>query len=218
MNIGEKQAPTSIRRDVIEGLRYVLGHPVLRNISLMMLLVNFVSTTTVAQLVLFTKQRLQASDAQVSLFYSAASIGIVVFSLAAGLLRKRWSFSIVALCALMLYGLMIVVLSLMRWYWIALPIWSLIAGVAMLFNINTASLRQAIVPNHMLGRVISIAAVMAASAQPLGGLIGGFAIQQTRNVALIYGVTGALVFLIAVAFSFTALGHAERYLPQKKAA
>src|SRR6266700_5407263 len=29
-NTGEKREPTSIRRDVIDGLRYVLGHPVLR--------------------------------------------------------------------------------------------------------------------------------------------------------------------------------------------
>src|SRR5207253_1612194 len=39
-----------ILRDVQEGLRYVLGHPVLRNISLMMALINLVGSTTWAQL------------------------------------------------------------------------------------------------------------------------------------------------------------------------
>ena len=40
--------------------------------------------------------------------------------------------------------------------------------------------------------------------------------EQTQNVALVYGGIGIAIFLAALAFSFTALGHAERYLPEKK--
>lgn len=215
-NTVNERSKTSLGRDVIEGLRYVLKHPVLRNISIMMALVNFVSITAFAQLVLFTKERLAANDTQVSLLYSAGSIGIVMLSLAAGPLRKRWSFSKVALSALMLEGLLTVVFSLTRWYWLALFIWMIVSGLGILFNINTGSLRQAIVPNNMLGRVISIASVLAWSAIPLGSLLGGFAIEQTRNVALVYSIIGVFTFLIPFSFSFTALGHAERYLPGDK--
>ncbi len=217
-NTGEKRTSTSLRSDVIEGLRYVLRHPVLRNISLMMALENFVYITVGAELVLFAKQRLAASDAQVSLLYSAASIGIVIFSLSAGLLRKRWSFSKVALSALMLGGLLSIALAFMRWYWIAVILWALISGLGMLFNINTSSLRQAIVPNEMLGRVMSIASVLAWSAIPVGSLLGGLAIQETHNIVLVYAVIGLLNFLIPLGFSFTALGHAERYIPQEEIA
>ncbi len=217
-NSGEKRAPTSIRADVVEGLRYVLGHPVLRNISMMMALVNFVGSTTYAQLILFAKVQLQATDVQASLLYSAGSLGVVILSLAAGQLRKRWSFSTVALGALMLEGALTAVFALMHWYWVAIALWTLIGGLGILFNINTGSLRQAIVPNHMLGRVISIASVLAWSAIPLGSLLGGFAISWTQNVALVYAVIGVLTFLIPFAFSFTALGHAERYIPAEKAA
>jgi len=216
-NTGEKRAPTSIRSDVVEGLRYVLGHPVLRNISIMMAMVNFVGTTAYAQLIYFAKVRLQASDFQASLLYSAGSLGVVILALAAGPLRKRLSFSTVALGALMLEGILTVVFSLMRMYWVAAVLWTLIGGLGILFNINTSSLRQAIVPNHMLGRVISIASVLAWSAIPLGSLLGGFAISSTQNVALVYGVIGVLIFLIPLAFSFTALGHADRYVPKEKA-
>src|SRR5712692_1368002 len=215
-NSGEKRAPTSIRTDVVEGLRYVLSHPVLRNISIMMALVNFVGSTTYAQLILFAKVRLQASDVQASLLYSAGSLGVVILSLAAGQLRKRWSFSTVALGALMLEGALTAVFALMHWYWVAIALWTLIGGLGILFNINTGSLRQAIVPNHMLGRVISIASVLAWSAIPLGSLLGGFAITWTHNVALIFSITGALTFLIPFCFSFTALGHADRYIPKKE--
>jgi MFS family permease len=214
-NKGEKRAPTSIRSDVAEGLRYVFSNPVLRNISIMMALVNFVGTTTYAQLILFAKVRLQASDFQASLMYSAGSLGVVLLALAAGPLRKRWSFSTVALGALMLEGVLTVIFSLMRMYWVAVVLWTLIGGVGILFNINTSSLRQTIVPNHLLGRVMSIASVLAWSAIPLGSLLGGFAITWTQNVALVYGVIGVLTFLIPFAFSFTALGHADRYIPKQ---
>ena len=80
---------------------------------------------------------------------------------------------------------------------------------------NTGSLRQAIVPSHMLGRVISVAMVIAWSANPLGALLGGWVIERTGSVATVYAVIGVLTFLIPLAFSFTPLGGAERYLPTK---
>ena len=202
----------AIFRDVADGLRYVLGHPVLRNISAMMAIINLVGSSVYAQLVLFAKDRLDATDTQVGLLYSAGSIGVVALSLLAGPLRKRWPFSKVALSALVLDGLMTVALSFTRWYWLALPLWALNSGLGILFNINTGSLRQQIVPNEMLGRVISIAGVLAWSAIPVGTILGGLAIERTGNVALIFGIIGALVMVVALAFSLGPIGHAERYL------
>lgn len=205
---------TSVRQDVVAGLRYVLGHPVLRNISLMMALVNFVGSTVTTQLVLFAQRRLEANDTEVGWLYSAGSVGIVLLSLLAGMLRRHWSFSRVALSALMLEGVGIVLFSFLTSFWAAVIVWALISGLGVLFNINTGSLRQSIVPNEMLGRVMSIAGVLAWSAIPLGTLIGGWVIETTGDVVLVYRVIGGLVFIIPLVFSMTALGRAEQYLPQ----
>jgi MFS family permease len=211
----EERPRQSIRKDIAEGLRYVMHHPVLRNISAMMSLVNFVSVTTYTQLVLFSKVRLGATDARVAFMFSAGSLGVVVLGLAAGRLRKRLKFGVAALGALMLTGVLIVALAVNRMYWLALVLWAVTSGLGIFFNINTGSLRQAIVPNHLLGRIISIAGVLAWSAIPLGSLLGGFAIKWTgNNVALVYGVIGVLEFAIALSFFvFSPLGHAEDYLP-----
>jgi MFS family permease len=211
----EEGERTTIRQDVLEGLRYVLRHPVLRNISAMMSMVNFFTATVFAQLVFFSKVRLHATDPEVGWLFAAGSGGVVVLSLAAGRLRKRWPFSRVALGSLMVYGISMMALAFTRLYWLALPLWALCSGVGILFNINTGSLRQAIVPSHLLGRVISIAGVLAWSAIPLGALLGGFVVHWTGDVALVYGVIGVSVFAIAFTFlAFSPLGHAERYLPQ----
>ncbi len=201
-------------RDVGEGLRYVLGQPVLRNLIAMLALVNCVGFTIYAQLVLFAKERLGATDTQVGLLYAAGGVGMIALALAAGPLRKRLPFSKVALGTLMLGGAAIVALAWTSWYWGALLLWALIWGLVVLVQINSNSLWQSIVPDRLLGRVQSVISVLTWSAIPLGTFAGGVAIQQTQRVSLVYGIIGGAIFVIAVAFSFTALGHAERYLPQ----
>jgi MFS family permease len=205
---GARRGGTSLREDVAEGLRFVLGHPVLRNISVMMALVNFVHATVSSQLVAFATRRFAASDAQVGILYSAASAGVVATSLVAGSLRRRWKFATVALGALMLQGLCTVALACAPSFELAVAFWALASGLGTLFNINTGSLRQAIVPEALFGRVITIAGVIAWSAIPLGALAGGYAIERTGNIAVVYTVCGTMVSLIACGFWFTALREA----------
>jgi len=204
---------TSIRHDIAEGLRYVLSHPVLRNISLMMAMINLVSTAVFAELVLFAKQELGAADNQIGFIFAAGGVGVFLCSLAAGPLRRRWSFGNVALGALMLSGILTVALAYTRSLWLGIVFWGLSAGLGTLFNINTGSLRQAIVPNHMLGRVMSIAMVLAWSANPIGAIAGGVVIERTGDVRLVYAAIGVAIFVIAFLFRIASpLGRAERYL------
>jgi MFS family permease len=210
---GEQRKSTKILADIGEGLRYVWSHPVLRNISLMMMLFNLVNSTFYAQSVYYAKVRLHTSNFELGLFFAAGSVGAILFSLMAGKLRRRLSFSKVVIGCLALSGVCTVIFASIPWLWLALLILLLREGLLSLLNINTFSLRQAIVPDHMLGRVLSVAGVLAFSAMPLGSIAGGILIERTHNVALVFGGMGVLLFLIPLAFSLTALGHADRYLP-----
>jgi predicted MFS family arabinose efflux permease len=116
----------------------------------------------------------------------------------------------------MLQGILTVLLASTRWYWAGVLLWAMMWGLVVLFDINSNSLWQTIVPNRLLGRVQSVVNVLSWSAIPLGTFIGGVAIERTQDVALVYRAIGIIIFLAALAFSFTALGHAERYLPQEK--
>jgi MFS family permease len=214
----ESKEATTILHDVREGLRYVLSHPVLRNISAMMALINFVNAGVFAELVLFATERLDASRFEIGVLFAAGSAGVVVTGLLAGRLRRRFSFTALALTSLMLMGACLVVFAGMTWYWAALPLWAAASGLGILFNINTGSLRQAIVPNQLLSRVMSIASVLAWSAIPAGALVGGWVVNTTDNVAAVYGVIGILIICIAAFFRFfTALGDAQRYVDERKA-
>ena len=209
---GRRADARDLRADIVEGLRYVLRHPVLRNISIMMALVNFIGSSMWAQIILFAKVQYAATDAEIGLLFSAGGIGVVVLSLAAGPLRRRWSFGVVALGSLMLGGLATVATTVVPWYGVGVVLWAMRNGLGTLFNINTGSLRQAIVPEHLLGRIRSVAAVLAWSANPLGAIAGAYAVERTGNVVLVYAVIGVATFLIPLYFYlFSPLGHAERY-------
>jgi MFS family permease len=206
----------SLFDEVSEGLSFIMGHPVLRATCFLMALVSGVGFTVYSQLVLYAKERLEASDTQVGLLYAAGSIGMVILALAAGPLRRHLSFSKAVLSAPMLGGILIVLLASTRWYWTALVLWASIWGLVVFFDINTNTLIQTVVPEHLLGRVRSAVSVLSWSAIPLGTLVGGVAIERTQNVALVYGAIGAIVTVSALVFTFTAVGHAGRHLPPGK--
>lgn len=205
---------TSIRQSIIEGLHYVLNQPVLRWTTILLLFCNFILPTANTQLVLFAKQWLGASDTKVSFLYAGSSLGTVLFSLLAGRLSKHWSSSTILLGAIALEGLLTAVSALTHSYWLALCFWILRGGADVLFLINSYSLVQSMVPNHLLGRVITFIRVLTWSTASLGALIGGFAIEQTHNIGLIYISIGILIALLGFACTATPLAHAKQYLPE----
>jgi Transmembrane secretion effector len=203
--------------DVRAGLKYVWSHPVLRSISLMMALINFVSATENSQLVLFAKRVLGATDSEVAVLFGAGAAGVVIVSMAAAPIRRRLTFAVTALGALVVSGLAVTAMALIGSYPAALVLWAMSAGFGLLLNINTGALRQAIVPSHLYGRIISVAGVLAWSAIPLGALAGAAAIQLSGSVADVYAVTGGLTALIALSFAFSSVRHGDRYLAEAAA-
>lgn len=201
-----------VLREAAEGLAFVFRHPVLRNLSLMIMLVNLFTSTTWGQIVLLAKERLAASDAEVGVLFAAGSAGVVVLGLAAGRLRRRLSFSRAVLWALIANGAVLVGLALTRSYPVGLALWAASSGLGVFVMINTMSLRQLITPPELLGRVVAVAGVMAFSAIPVGTAVGGWAIEAT-SVQLVFAVIGLVSMAIAALFGLlTAVGRADRYL------
>ena len=178
----------------------------------MMALINFVASTENSQLVLFAKRVLGASDSEVALLFAAGAAGVVIVSVAAAAIRRRLSFAVTALGALVIAGLTVTAMALIGSYPAALILWAASSGFGLLLNINTAALRQAIVPDEMYGRVVSISQVLAWSAIPLGALAGAAAIQLSGSVAGVYAVTGALTALIALSFARSPVARGDQYL------
>lgn len=108
-----------------------------------------------------------------------------------------------ALGALAVLGALIAGFALNASYPVALVLWGLAGGTAIVFNVAASSLRQQIVPDDMLGRVMTTASVLAWSAIPAGALAGGAFVDRTGDVMLAYLVIGAIMFAIPICFAFS---------------
>jgi MFS family permease len=102
--------------------------------------------------------QLGATDSETAFIYAAGAVGMTTFGLLAGRIRSRYGFTKVAKWALIIESVLFVVLGFMTNPWLAMVVFACMQGLSILFNVQTASLRQLITPNHMLGRVMTIAA------------------------------------------------------------
>ena len=55
------------------------------------------------------------------------------------------------------------------------------AGLGSMWNVITVSLRQAIIPDHLLGRVNSVYRFLAWGMMPIGSLVGGLVVALART-------------------------------------
>jgi MFS family permease len=194
------RSKTSLLRDILEGLRYVLTQSVVRTLALFSLLANLAVAVLYPQIVFYAKQVLFASDAQVSQFFTAAGIGAVIFMLSAAFLQKRLSYGVILLGSILLSGVCVLALIATRLYWVELVCFGLLFGLIGLYDVAFDSILQAIAPNQLLGRVLTFTSVLAIFSVPISSILGGLVIDQVKNVLLVFGVLG--VFLVGLALVF----------------
>lgn len=208
--VTSERPKVGIRQDIAVGLHYIGTHPILRLIVILSALLNLVVSSRTAQIVLFAKEQLTANDTEVGLLFSATSVGIVICSLIAGTLRRYISFGQALLGSCILNGILTIALALTTSYWVALPLWALSMGMLIIYNINLAAFRQSIVASHLLGRVGSVLNVLSGIAIPTGALLGGLIIARTGSVAFLFGLSGILMMIVGLLFSFTAVGQSDK--------
>lgn len=196
----QEHSSRKILADVREGLRYVLRTPTVRNISLLAGATQFVTATVSATLVLFATANLHASKTEFSFYNSAQGLGVIALSLVAARAGRRWGRGRAILASLVLRGAALIAFALTPWYWLSLVLWAIASGAEMVFGINADTMRQTIVPNHMLGRVASVARLVAFSSIPIGSLVGGW-VLGILPISHVYLGIGVLVALIPVVFT-----------------
>jgi len=206
---GESPAPLRgrMRREIAEGLRFVFGHPALRTIGAATATSNLFSSIGGAAFMLFAINELQMSPALIGLAFSLGSVGGLVASLVAGPLSRRFGVGRVIVVTVALGGPFEFAVGLGSAGADALNL-ALIAaaGFAMggsgtIYNINQVSLRQAITPEAMSGRMNATMRWFVWGTMPIGSLIGGV-IGETLGVraAILIGGAGATLAFIPLLF------------------
>ena len=192
-----------LRSDIAIGLRFLARSVALRSVCVCVAITNFAGAAATAVFVVYAVGHgsvLGLSPGGFGLLMAASAIGSLLGSLvirpATDVLGHRILFGINALTQAM----QILVPVLTRNV-VAIGAAYALSGLGVaLWNVGTVTMRQRIVPERLLGRVISTHRLIAWGSLALGALAGGLVAQVAGLVTLFWGATamtlaGALALL-----------------------
>lgn len=159
-----------------EGLRYVLGHPLLRPIVVCTAVLNLASGLEMAVLLLFAVRSLGLRPGVIGVVLTVGSVGYLVGAFVGGRLTRRVGvgLTIIAAGAAIGLGYTMVPLATRSTAVYLLIAYSLLGSFGgVLYNVNVRSLAQSITPERLLGRTIATARFVVWGTIPLGAFLGG---------------------------------------------
>ena len=181
--------PASIASEIGDGMTYLWRHPFLRTMAFVVGPMNLASTAVFAILVLYvvTPGPLGLDGVGFGLLMTAIAAGTVAGTLLAGRIERaigRANLFVACIGSLLVIDLVWIVIPQPIVIGVVLALASSIGGA---FNVVFGSIRQRIVPNHLLGRVMASFRVISWGALPIGALLGGILGQAFGLTAVFIG-------------------------------
>jgi MFS family permease len=187
----------SLRAEIAEGLRWLLAHRLLRALAGMVAVINLVAVACDAILVLFAQELLGLGSVGFGLLLTGSAVGGLLGSLVAPWLSRRLGAAAILLGGFVLEGAATIGLGLTSEPPVAGALLGVNGLVIIVFNVVMGSLRQALTPDHLLGRVISAFRLFSYGAVPLGALLGGV-VARTFGLRAPFLLAGVVVPLAAL--------------------
>mgnify|MGYP001179302839 CR=1 FL=1 len=208
-------AAAGFRRQLVAGLRHVLGDPLLRPIALSGALVNLSVHLAMTMLPVLFLRELKLSAAVLGLFVATGGIGIFLGAATARRLA-RWLGDGPALCwsgvVTAPLGAALAILDRGPILWLGAAGWLLATWRIGVHNVIQVSLRQWVTPDAMLGRMNATFRFLLTGALAVGaGLAGLIGDVAGPRLALWAGAAGlALSWLPLLLSPVRRLRHADR--------
>jgi MFS family permease len=164
---------SSIAADVRAGLAYLVRHPILRLLAVLLGALAFCQGLCMSILVLYGLQVLRLGPAGYGLFLTVTAVGDIAGSLMGARLHARYGTALVLMAAGLIGALTYLMLGLTSSVPVAgfaVAVEALSVGVGLVASL---ALRQTIIPAGMLGRVGNTFRTVALTLMPAGALIGG---------------------------------------------
>lgn len=189
-------APTTIRRDVADGVRWLWRHDLLRGLTLVSSATSALAALSSGVLVLLALDTLGISEAGFGLLLTASAVGAVAGGLVAAPLAGRIGRTTTLVAGAGLAGGCLVGIGLTRDPYVAGALAAAQAAGVMFWNVLTMSLRQALIPEGLFGRVQGAYRTLVWGAIPLGTLAGGLLASLT-SVPTVFVIGGTGEVLVA---------------------
>lgn len=201
------ERPARMRRRIAEGLRFVVGDPVLRAVGLASALFHFFFAAMMTVYLLFLPRTLELSGTAVGLVLAAMGPGALVGSVLAARLPRRFGYGVVLVSSAVLAEGVMLCVPVMRGS-TTLTIACLMAinflfgACSQLVDVTVTTVRQSITPLPIQGRVVATLNFVGMGLTPLGSLLGGFlAGHWELRTSMLLTVVGMLLSPLSLAFS-----------------
>ena len=196
-DLGDAGRRTTLRAEIAEGLRWLAGHRVLRATAGMVAVVNLLASGGGAVMVLFAQEKLGLNAVGFGLLLSGSAVGGVLGSVVAARLARVVGTAGIVIWTMVLSALAYLVFGLSTGPWLAGAMFGLVGFFTVVFNVVLGSLRQALSPDRLLGRVISAFRLFSYGAVPLGSLLGGL-VARTFGLRAPFVVAGVVIPVTAL--------------------
>jgi MFS family permease len=184
------------------GVRFLLSHPVLKSVTMLLALVTFVGNAVIDLSIFHLRLDMNQTGNSVGIVFGLASLGAVLAGGLASRLRHRWGFGLCFLGSLILQGISIIFIGLA-------PTVPIIAALAMayaftntLIRVTSMSLRQQVTPDHLMGRVSSAYWTFLAVLGPLGTTVAT-TFAQGAGAPFTLILVGMIIVFVAMIGLFT---------------
>lgn len=196
---------SGVWREIEEGLRLTLGHPLLRTTLITSSIFNLFAGILNSQFVLYATRELHLSPLQLGATGVVRSICGLLVAVVAGWLGTRFGIGRMLVVGTLLIGAGWLVLPLVHGD-PQLATLLIAAGTSCgamgdaLYNVNAVTLRQLITPSALQGRVSASTRAIIWGLQPVGALAGGIlGVTIGLRYTLLLTATG---FLVGFLFAF----------------
>jgi len=205
--------PTRLTADIAEGMRYLWRSRVLLTLAVMVGVMNLSFTAAGAVFVLYAVSPgpMGLSAPEFGVLLTTFAAGSVVGSFIAARLERRFG-RVPLLFACVLLTSLAAAVPAFTTNAIAIGASFVLSGMfVVVWNVITVSLRQRIVPDHLLGRLNSAYRLFAWGTQPIGALLGGVIgeVFGLRAVFLLAAIVGLSLILTRAIITEKALAEAE---------
>jgi MFS family permease len=202
-------------RDIVEGIRYIVGQPTLRAVIMFWGSVSVAMAPLVPAVIFYLRADLGRDESVVGLIVSAYGVGFLIGAVLAGRLARG------RLGALLLVGNLVSGMAIATFPLAGSPVLEAVVsaciGVAgALALVSYVTLRATIPPNDLLGRVGSTARMVSLGLQPVGLFVGGLLLDSVGGAttllviaAMVVGLS--LVFALSAAVRGAVVGTGERH-------
>jgi MFS family permease len=200
-SLKERVPRRKMRIELREGLSYVLRHPYLKNIAACTALFNFFGTLGFAILIVFARRALHLSPLAIGVAFSIGNLGALMAAFTANRISGRLGVGRTIILSSVIGGPMFLTIPFAPHGNAALAVIvpALIVGTfaGVIYNIVQLSLRQAITPERIQGRMNSVMRFIVWGTIPLGSLTGGALASWIglKATLIVSGVGCSLAFL-----------------------